>query len=153
MLRAEEQSEFSRCATDVARSDGEHGISGPGFTKQPLDALLERAAIDYVLVACGTNRFRQRRGRDATNRLFTRGIDIRHDQEVGLIEGAAEVVPEVLRARKAVRLKKHQQAVVTAAARGLERGANLHRMMAVVIDQGNAAHGAFDLKAPPHTGK
>src|ERR1700722_10422426 len=120
MLRVEQQGEFCRGAIDVARSNREHGIPAPDFTKQPLDALLERAAIDYVLMAGGANSVRQCRRGDAPNRLFTRGINIRHDQQVGLIERAAEVVPEVLRPRKAMRLKKDQQALVTAAARGLE---------------------------------
>src|SRR6266702_1108836 len=100
MLRAEKQGEFSQGPIDVARSDGKHGIAGPHFAKQPLDALLERAAINNVLVAGGANRFRQGRGVNAANRCFTRGVDIRDDQEVRLIEGAAEVIPEVLRARK-----------------------------------------------------
>src|SRR5579863_7732768 len=101
----------------------------------------------------GTNRVRQGRGSNASNWRFIRGVDIRHDEQVRLIEGAAEVVPKVLRARKAMRLKEHEQPLITAAPRSFQRGTYFHWMMAIIIDQSNAAHRAFNLKAPPNTRK
>src|SRR5579859_237509 len=151
MLRAEKQGEFSQGAVDVPCSNRDHGVAGSHFAKQLLDALLQRGAIGNVLVTGGTNPFRQCRACDSPNGRFAGGVDIRHDQHVRLIEGAAEVVPQVLRARKAVWLKEHQQTVVAAATRGLERGSNFHRMVTVVIDQSNAAHRAFNLKAPSYS--
>ena len=44
----------------------------------------------------------------------------------------------MLRARVAVRLEEHQQALEMAAARGFERGANFGGVMAVVVDQRDA---------------
>ena len=87
-------------------------------------------------------------GGDAGNGLLARGIDVREHQHVGLIEGAAEIVPKVLRARVAVRLEEHQQALEMAAARGFERGANLGGVVAVIVDQRDAADDALDLKPP-----
>ena len=52
----------------------------------------------------------------------------------------------MLGARVAVRLKKHQQAVVIAAARGLEGGANFGGMMAVIVDQRDAVERSFDFE-------
>src|SRR4029077_17824913 len=88
---------------------------------------------------------------DPPNGRFARGVDIRHDQHVRLIEGAAEVVPQVLRTRKAVRLKEHQQTVLAGPACGLECGTNFHRLVVVVLDQSNAAHRAFNLKTPSYS--
>src|SRR5208282_6210644 len=53
----------------------------------------------------------------------------------------------------AVRLEQHQQPLVTASARGFERGANLGRMMAVVVDKSDACERAFDFETAPDTGK
>ena len=55
------------------------------------------------------------------------------------IERAPKIFPEMLRARVPVRLEKHQQALVAAAARRLQRGANFRRMMAVIVNQRDAA--------------
>ena len=41
----------------------------------------------------------------------------------------------MLRAREAMRLEEHEQAIELAAARGFEGGANFRGMMAVVVDQ------------------
>src|SRR5437588_13036656 len=118
MLGAEEQGEFSQGTIDVPRSNGEHGIAWPNFAEQPLDTLLQRATINHALVARGANGLCQCVGGDPANRRFIRGVDVRHNQEVRMIESETEVVPKVLRARKAMGLKEYQQAVVTAAARG-----------------------------------
>ena len=105
--------------------------------------------IHDVLVPRGADGLRQRLARDALDGLLARGIDVRQHQNVGLIERAAEILPEMLRARVAVRLEEHQQALVTAAARRFERGANFGGMMAVVVDQRDAVDDALDFKPPP----
>ena len=106
-----------------------------------------RAGEDDVLVSGRADGFGQPFAGDALDRLLARGVDIGDHQNVRLIEGAAEIVPEMLRARVAVRLKEHEQALVTAAARGFERGANFGGMMAVVVNQRDAAEDAFDFEA------
>ena len=85
--------------------------------------------------------------------FFAGCVDVRHHQNVRLIKRAAKIFPEVLRARVAVRLEEDQQALVIAAARGVERGANFGGMMAVVVDQGDAVERAFDFEAPADPGK
>src|ERR1700677_3165825 len=59
----------------------------------------------------------------------------------------------MLSAGVAVRLEQPQQAILIAAARGFERGANFGGMMAVIVDEGDAIEDAFDFEAAAHTGK
>src|ERR1700733_5034129 len=54
----------------------------------------------------------------------------------------------MLRARIAVRLEKHQQALESTAARCFKRGANLRRVMPVIVNQRHAGKLALDLKTP-----
>src|SRR5262245_29475880 len=80
-------------------------------------------------------------------------VDIGQDQDVGLVEGATEFVPEMLGARIAVRLEEDQQAVKFAAARSLKRGADFRWMVAIVVDDGDVVHRALDVKTPAHSAK
>ncbi len=59
----------------------------------------------------------------------------------------------MLRARVAVRLKKNQQAVEFAAARGFECGANFGGVMAVIVDDGDVVDDAFDVEAAADAGE
>ena len=52
-----------------------------------------------------------------------------------------------------MRLEQHHQPLEPAAARRLQRGANLHRVMPVVVNQCHAAHLRFDFKAACHAGE
>jgi len=61
---------------------------------------------------------------------------VKHE-DVGLIEGAAEIVPEVLRARVAMRLKEHEQAIELAAARGFEGCPDFGGVIAVIVNDGD----------------
>ena len=74
-------------------------------------------------------------------------------QNVGLIEGAREIVPEMLRAGVAMRLEQHEQAIEFAAARGFERGANFRGMMAVIVHDRDVVHRAFNVEAAADAGK
>src|SRR5258707_1389783 len=80
-------------------------------------------------------------------------VNIGNHQNIGLVESAREFVPEMLRAGIAVRLKEHQQPIELADARGFQGGANLRRMMAVVVDHGNVVDRAFNVEAPTDAGK
>ena len=85
------------------------------------------------------HRPRQRLRRDAGDRLLGGGVDVGQQEHVGLVEGLAEVVPEGLRARVAVRLEEHHRApLARAAAQRLEGGADLGRVVAVVVDHQHA---------------
>ena len=94
----------------------------------------------------GADCLREKLAGDAFRRRFAGGVNIRQHENVGVVEGAAEIVPKMLRARVAVRLKKYQQALVAAASRGFERGANFRGMVAVIVDQRDAGKFAFDFE-------
>src|SRR5580693_9185552 len=70
--------------------------------------------------------------------MLTRRIDLGEHQNVRVIECAAKIVPQKLRARVAVRLKQNQQTLVSASASRFERGTNLGGMMTVIVNQRNA---------------
>ena len=52
-----------------------------------------------------------------------------------------------------MRLEEHQQAVELANFSGFERGANLHRVVAVIVDHGNVVHDALNVEAPAYARK
>ena len=52
-----------------------------------------------------------------------------------------------------MRLKENQQPIELAAARRFQRGADFHRVVAVVIDDGDVVHDALDVKPAAHPGK
>ena len=75
-------------------------------------------------------------------------------QHVGLVEGLAEVVPQRLGAREAVRLEEHDRApLARAAAERLEGHADLGRVVAVVVDHQDALRLAAHLEAPVDAGE
>ena len=100
-----------------------------------------------------TDRFRQLFAGNAVDGWLASGVDFGNHQDIGLIERTPKIFPEVLRARIAVRLKKHEQAFVPAAPRGFQRGANLRRMMAVIVNQRDAVEHAFDLEPAADAGE
>src|SRR5205823_7478473 len=77
---------------------------------------------------------------------FAGRIDIDQGENIRLIERAAEFIPKVLGAGVAMGLKKHEQAIELAAAGRFEGGADLHRMMTVVIDHGDVVNYTLDVK-------
>src|SRR5260370_32052906 len=153
MLRSQQNHEFVARSADIARADGEDGVTGARLLQQVLDAFLHRTKIMDVLVAGLANGARKRLAGDARNWRFAGSIDIEQGKNVRLIECAAQFVPKVLSAGKAMGLKEHQQAIELAAASGFERGANLGRVMTVVIDHGDVIDDALDVKAAAHSGK
>src|SRR5258708_8944663 len=98
-------------------------------------------------MAGGANGVRERLTGDRGNGCLAGRINVGEHKHVRLVECAAEFVPKMLGSRVAMRLKENQQPIELAAARGFERGANLGRMMAVVVNQGNPVDGALDVKA------
>ena len=85
---------------------------------------------------------------DAVDRLLARRVDRRDDRHVGDAQRLAELAREVARAREEMRLEERDDATVgIAAARGVERRADLGRMMRVVVDDDRAEVVAEDLEA------
>src|SRR5713101_1297044 len=153
MLRSQQNHEFIARAADVARADGKDSVPGTRLFQQVLDAFLHRAKIVDVLVTGFANGARKRFARHARNGRFAGRIDIEQHEDVRLIERAAEFVPKLLGTGVAMGLKEHEQAIELAAAGGFKRGANLDRVMAVVIDHSDVIDYALDVKAAAHAGK
>src|SRR6266478_1462088 len=153
MLRSQQNHEFVARPADIPRADGEDGVSGTRLLQQVLNAFLHGVKIVDVLVANFVNGASQRLAGDSRNWRFAGGIDIEHGKNVRLIECAAEFVPKVLSAGKAMGLKEHQQAIELAAAGRFQSRANLSRVVAVVIDHGDVIDDALDVKAAAHSGK
>src|SRR5215470_8348985 len=117
MLRSEENKEFVAGPADVARADGHDGVARACLPQKKLDALLHGAKIVDVLVTRVANGMGERFAAHARDGRLAGGIDIGQHENIGLIEGAAELAPKMLRACKTMRLKKHQEPIEFAATR------------------------------------
>ena len=115
MLRSEQNHQLVAGAADVARADGQDGVAGARLAQQVLDAFLHRLEIENVLVSGLANGIGEGFAGYAGNGLLAGGIDVGQDEDVGQIEGAAEVVPKMLCARISVRLEQDQGASELAA--------------------------------------
>src|SRR5689334_7097178 len=106
-----------------------------------------------VLMTSFADRAGERFAGDSRDGRLAGCVDIGQDKDVGLVEGAAEFVPQMLGARVAVRLEKDQQAVKFAATRILKRGADFRWVVAVVVDDGDVVYRAHDVDTPAHAAK
>src|ERR671923_241597 len=78
---------------------------------------------------------------------FAGRVNVGQHKKVGLVEGAAKFVPKMLRARVAMRLEEDEEAVELATAGGIEGRTDFGGMMAVIVDDGDVVHHAFDVEA------
>src|SRR6266481_4064860 len=147
---AEQNHELVAGAADVSSADGQDGVEGTGFAQQVLDAFLHGAEVEDVFMPGFANGCCQCFAGYAGNGRLAGGVDFREHQHIGLIEGAAEFVPQMLGARVTMRLEEHQQAIEFADARGFQRGADFSRMMTVIVDHRNVVDHAFDVEAAAH---
>src|SRR6266542_154982 len=93
---------------------------------------------NFILNSCTAN---------SGNRNFNRGIYVRHDNVVSIIEGAAKFIPQRFRARITMRLKHGQHAPATSRSRGFQRRPNLGGVMVVVVNKQKTIALIFDFKA------
>src|SRR5947209_9395688 len=77
---------------------------------------------------------------------FAGGIDVEHQNSVGVGEGGAEFFQEVAGAGVTVRLEDHVNPVEAALAGSREGGANLGGMVSVIINHADVGHAALELK-------
>src|ERR1035437_5183484 len=91
--------------------------------------------------------------RHAGDGLLAGGVDGQDDDGVCISKCATELVEEVQGARVPVGLEDDVDAPVAAFAGSGQGGANLSRMVAVVVHHGDAAHLAALLEAPVHAAK
>ena len=93
-----------------------------------------------VDLAGDAQRARQRAAVGGDDRRLAGGIDLGQQHRVGAADHLDEVLEAVARARVAVRLEReHEAPAREGAARGRERRRHLDRVMAVVVDQREAA--------------
>src|SRR5882724_7746413 len=153
VLRSKQDHEFAAGAADVSGTDGEDGVGGLCFLQQKFNSSLHGAEIVDVFVAGFANGGGEGFARDARDGIFAGGINIGQDEDVRLVEGFREIVPEMLCAREAMRLKENEKTVEFAAARGVERGANFRGVMAVIVNDGDVGDDTFDVEAAADAGK
>src|SRR5579864_6934786 len=144
--RTEQNSKLLGHAPHTPGADGENSISGACFAQNIFDAALQRARVNHALVTGGADRLREKFPGNTFRGRFAGGINIRQHQNVGQVEREAEVVPQISCSRVTVWLKEYQQALVAAASRRFERGANFRGMVAVIVDQRNTGKLAFDFE-------
>src|SRR5579884_3258875 len=123
---------------DVAGAQSNHHIIGLSNGESGLHRRVDGAGIFGAPVAKGPDALRYLLRGHALNRLFRSGIDISDEDIVGLMERTAEFVQQGLRPRVSVRLKQRDHSRKMALARGCQRGPDLRRMMAVVVDYGDS---------------
>src|ERR1700730_1007292 len=117
-FRSEQHHQLAARSADVPRADRQDRVARPGFAQQKLNRVLHRAEILHVFVARLTDAVGQRFARDSGNGRLSRGVYIHERQHVRFVEGAHKFIPQVLRPRVAVRLKKRQQGVELAPSPG-----------------------------------
>src|SRR5690606_31882883 len=80
-------------------------------------------------------------------------VDVGQHEDVGVVEGAGEVVGEVARAAVEVGLEDGHDAALGPALRGGgQRGGDLGGVVRVVVHDERVARGALDLEAAVHAG-
>src|SRR4029077_15471974 len=84
---------------------------------------------------------------DALDRGFAGGINVEDGQRVGILKRGGEFVHEVARTSVAVGLKNDVDFAEATLPRRRQRGANLGRVWAVVIDHADACSFAPQLEA------
>src|SRR5262249_44759706 len=96
----------------AARAQGEDAVAVADLLGQPFRRGLDVAGVDDLAVAAGGDRPGERLRADVRDGLLARGVHVGQEQDVGLVEGAAELVPQELRPRVAVGLEEDERAAV-----------------------------------------
>src|SRR5690349_13697936 len=99
VLRSEKKHQFVARAADVSGADGQDGVAGLRRVQEELNSRLHGAEVVNVLVARLANGVGERFAGDARYRGLTCGINVGKHENIRLVEGTAEVVPEMLCAR------------------------------------------------------
>src|ERR1019366_2374872 len=82
------------------------------------------------------------------NGWFAGAINIQHVDTIATREAAGQFIQQELGARISVRLEYSDEALGPPQAGGVKRGANLRRVVAVVINDGDTFNLSLNLKAP-----
>ena len=87
---------------------------------------------------------------EARQGRLARRIDLGHDHHIGVVETGAEVAEQVGQARIAVWLDDGDHPALGYRARGLQHRGDLHRMVAIVVDDPHPVGDAGGREAAPH---
>src|SRR2546422_545902 len=138
----------------AAGPEREHDVAVAHLGHELLERGLEVSRVEHLSMAARGDGPRQRLGADLGDRLLAGRVHVGQEEEVGVVEGAAELVPERLRARVAVRLEEHDRApAARARPQRLERRPDLGRVMAGVVPHEHAARFAPYLEAAIDAGE
>ena len=86
----------------------------------------------------------------AFDRRFAGRIDMRDDDRVGIVEAGAELLEQSRQPRVAMRLHDGDHLALGQFARRLQHRRDLDRMVAIIVDNGDAVPHAGAGEAPPH---
>src|SRR5256885_13529203 len=132
MLRSKQDHEFAAGAADISGTDGEDGVRGLRFLQQKFNSSLHGAEVVDVFVAGFANGGGEGFAGDARDGIFAGGINVGQDENIGLIEGFGEIVPEMLCVGEPMRLKEKEKTIEFAAPGGRGGGANFRGGMGVI---------------------
>ena len=134
---------------DVSGSEADHKVARLGQFGDPSGKVLRRVKRVDMAMAAGTQASNQAVPVCAFDRLLSGSIDIRDDHPVRIIEAGAEIVEQIVQAGIAVRLYHGiDPAIRTGGPGGGQHGTDLHRMMAIIVYNGNATRFTDLGKAP-----
>ena len=135
----------------ITGSQGEHQIPGArGFAQEVDDRRAVAVEVVHFTMAVGGDALGEVARVHPRDGGLAGSVDVHHHQHVGLVEGGEELLPEISRAGVAVRLEHCDDAPVVPRLGGGEGGADLGRMMPVVVHHENAAGFPADLEAALH---
>ena len=136
---------------DVSCAQGENHVSFFGLRGNDVCSFGEESDVAGVLAPVFFNTLGQGFSRNAGNGLFAGGVDVEHDEGVGIGEGLGEFLHQCLGTGVAVGLEDNVNAAVAALAGGGERGEDLGGVMAVIVDHTYAGCASAKLEAAVYT--
>src|SRR5579884_491050 len=137
---------------DIARAQRDHHVIGLHDIQRGVHGVVQAADIFSSAMPEGANSFRHLFRRHILDGLLRGGVDIEHENVVRLMEGSSKVVQKRLGARVSMWLKQGDDAREVTLPGGRERRPDLGWVMAVVVDDGDAAGLPALLKSPIDAG-
>src|SRR5215208_7067989 len=135
---------------DVAGAEEHDNVAGKSHPADKACKLLRPVERDDLPMAARAQALHQRVAIGARDRRLARRIDLRDDHRVGVIEAGGEFLEQRGQPRVAVRLHHRDHLPVGRFPRRPQHGGNLHRMVAVIIDNRHAVPLAGAGEAPAH---
>ena len=134
---------------NVARTHAQNEIAGVEHVSDIAMDPFKTRLITHAAMSMTRDFVSDRLATDARDWRLARGIDIGHNNAVGVIKRASKFMTQRFGSRKTMRLKHRQDAFAARRSCRLERSANFTGMMRVVIDEQKTIAGVFYFKPPP----